>query len=106
MPSGRLGRAPDRSRVVAKERRSKTAVAPAPNKMHCQVAKIGLATYNMSRQRALGGHLFGSVISWAVQKPTPTPMGTEAIMRAVGRMRLTMASARVTNCARNPAPDV
>ncbi len=31
------------SRATAKERRSKTAAAPAPNKTHCQVAKVGLS---------------------------------------------------------------
>jgi len=45
------------SRATAKERRSKTAAAPAPNKMHCQVAKVGLSYSSMSRQRALGGQL-------------------------------------------------
>src|ERR1039457_942917 len=34
----------DRSRVTAREKRSTTTVAPAPNRAHCHVAKVGWST--------------------------------------------------------------
>jgi hypothetical protein len=54
-----------------------TAAAPAPNKMHCQVAKVGLAT-SLARQMPTAEHWLGNVVSCAVQRPTPIPTGTDA----------------------------
>lgn len=39
----------DGSRAIAKDSRSKKAAAPAPNKAHCQVAKMGRSE-SLSRQ--------------------------------------------------------
>ena len=39
----------DGSRVIAKDSRSKKAAAPAPNKAHCQIAKVALSEI-LSRQ--------------------------------------------------------
>lgn len=88
MPLGCLGRAVDGSRDVAQERRSKTAAAPAPNKMHCHVAKVGSGAYSIRRQgRRPGVHWFGTVVSCAVQRPKPTPTGTDATRRTSASMR-------------------
>ena len=81
MRLGSLGRAADGSRDVAKEMRSKTAAAPAPNKMHCQVAKVCIGKYFTRLHTPVGEHWFGTVVSCAVQKPTPTPTGTDATRR-------------------------
>jgi hypothetical protein len=86
VPAGSLGRAADGSRDVANEMRSKTPAAPAPNKMHCQVAKVGLGKYFTRLHRPIGEHWLGTVVSCAVQKPTPTPIGTDATRRAFVRL--------------------
>lgn len=78
----------DGSRATAKERKSRTAAAPIPNKTHCQVAKVGFKYSMMSRQRALGGHWYSLGLSCAVQRPTPIPAGNDATPRINARMRL------------------
>jgi hypothetical protein len=47
----------DGSRATAKDSRSKKAAAPAPNKTHCQVAKVDPAL-SMARQMPSGEHGF------------------------------------------------
>jgi hypothetical protein len=50
-----LSTRPDGSRVTANERRSMTSDAPAPNRAHCQVAKVGLST-SLRRQMPSAEH--------------------------------------------------
>jgi hypothetical protein len=80
----------DGGRATARERKSKTTAAPAPNKTHCHVAKVGsdVMRPQLHNDAPPGHPQFGSDTRRAVQTPIPTPTGTEPKRRRVVAMRL------------------
>jgi hypothetical protein len=72
-------------RLVAKDRSSRTTAAPAPKRAHCHNANRGPGAHNKRRPQT---SFAVSTHKLAVQKPTPTPTGTDAKRRPFVMTRL------------------